>query len=311
MKRTKVLLSQTLLLLLVLSSMAPGASQMVEAKTGAPEEKNPLKIIWAAPGPPEDFCVGQKFKFFYKFEFWFGTEFPWLVPQASAVVKISALNKKGTIPFSEQKFPPIVQGTIYEGDFTYAATSEGEETVEITVTTNDGAYKNTLTKKFPIQKKCRASIHYKQNTKMSYEVVSIISTYGGNGELTMEDGQISGSGTQTVWSDIPPYALEGASCVHSPPWEGSSGITFSGQVGADGVVRATMELEALAISASSLTCTGADGSGSMPFPAYTYSSCQVLLAGFNFEADTLEVPFDCPGEAPYTLPITVIPRRDS
>jgi hypothetical protein len=284
--------------------------QPVEAETGNPEKTNPLRVIWASPGPHERFCVGETINLHYKFQLWFGTEFTWLVPESIGLVKISAKNKKGNIDFPEQEFPPITQGETYSGNFYYTATKDGEETIEVVVTS--GKFKNTVKKSFKIQKNCPLLIRFNEKTNMSYGIVSMITTYSGSGQLYVnEDGQISGSGNQTMWSDILPYSADGISCAHNSPWEGSSGITFSGQVGKDGNLRVTMELDELSLKATSLICTGGGHSESMPFPGYTYSACEVVLTGFNFEGATLEVPFNCPGQAPFTMPITIIPRRDS
>ena len=173
-----------------------------------------------------------------------------------------------------------------------------------------GPYKPTLSISFMV-KKCPASLQLNQSMEISDGPVIIINNSFGSGALKADDnGRISGSGTQAIWGDILPYAIDAGTCTHTPPWEGSSGITFTGQAGADGGTNVIMEMQPLSVNASTLTCTG-EGSGGMPFPGYTYGSCEVSLTGFNFEATTLDVPFDCPGDAPYTVPITIIPRRGS
>jgi hypothetical protein len=318
MKRTHMLLCQRLLLLLILFLVTCGVLQPVEAETGNQEENNSLRIVWASISPPEPFCVGQKIDLSYRF-LYVGP--PPLVPARKsprvAVVNISAQGNRGTVFPPQFKHANVISGKSSEtSKFTYTAKQAGDENIQVEVSM--GGYRNQINLQFKVtekdDEKCKekVSMQFYQNTTMSYQIVSIMTTYGGSGQLSInEDGQISGSGIQTLWSDIPPYSSGGGSCKHNPPWEGSSGITFSGQVGENGDTSVTMEMEALSVYTTSLTCTDGEYTASIPFPGYTYSPCQVQLAGFNFEAATLDVPFNCPGQAPFTVPITIIPRRES
>lgn len=200
----------------------------------------------------------------------------------------------------------IIPGAKYIRKFTYTAKELGKGQINIKVELSPYEVKKSIS--FEV-KECAASLQFNQNTTLSYAAVTLINNYSGGGSLRADnDGRITGSGAQSIWSDIPPYTIEGATCTHQPPWEGSSGITFTGQMGENGENNVMMAMESLSINTSTLTCTG-EGSGGMTFPGYTYSSCEVPLTGFDFEATTLDVLFDCSGEAPYTVPITIIPRE--
>ncbi len=306
MKRTHILLCQRLLLLLVLFLTA---TQPAYAQAGKPQGASPLDVGLMTPDVPKTVCAGRQINFEF-YWMWFGA--PPLIPvrDRNVVVNISAQN--GTVNPGRYTYSSVRYNSTYTGKFSYKAGKAGSsETIKIEVAL--GQHGGAL--KPPIQfeiKNCSASLQFNQEMTYSYDVVSIINNYFGSGTISAnEDGQISGSGVQAIWSDIPPYSTDAGSCTHNPPWEGSSGITFSGQAGEGGGTSVTMDMDALSINTTTLTCTGDDGSRTMTFPGYTYASCQVLLAGFNFEAATLEVPFNCPGEEPYTVPITIIPRRDS
>jgi hypothetical protein len=253
---------------------------------------------------------------------------PPLVPPAKSPTPVLVTAVVTISPKFGKAFPPkfneaqLKLGATNTYNFTYYAPKsikedEVEEEITITVSLSLGN-KTPLGEKHelpPIKfkiKKCRhASLQFDHSMTISYEVASVVNNYFGSGTLEVDDeGQISGNGVQAVWSDIPPYSSGEGSCTHSPPWEGSSGIAFNGQAGEE-EAQVNMNLEAMSVNSTTLTCKDPDYSNSMTFPAYTYSSCQALLAGFNFEAGTLEVPFACPGQDPFTLPITIIPRAES
>ncbi|WKZ36755.1 MAG: hypothetical protein QY332_02285 [Anaerolineales bacterium] len=303
---------QALFLLLILSLAFLADSRPVAARTDPPKGPSPLFVGLMTPDIPSEICMGQKLTIEFYFVYLRGSKAPPLVPRMNeAEARLSS--KVGTVSPKLFRYTNAkVGGSVNIEKFSYATgKKEGNETINITVS----MFGEKVDLKPPITfkvKKCSASMKFHQRTSFSYMMASVITTYSGSGTLKMdENGGISGSGTQAIWSDIPPYSLDGGSCVHSPPWEGSSGITFSGQMDDDGAAVVSMELAALSVNSTTLTCTGEDHSASMSFPGYTYGACQIVLDDFSFESGTLDVPFNCPGEEPYTVPITIIPRRGS
>ena len=309
MKKARKASYQILVLLLVLFLTAYGHPQLVTAGTDNQEKYNPLFVNVL----PEDFrkilCPGDravlKYIVYYYVDY---SKAPPLIPRGGIPAKVTLSTTSGTVRPSERTHNVRI-GKTFTGDFSYTAGTEtGSAT--ITITASMAGYETPFPLTFEI-KPCEASLQFSQQMTYSYGMVSIITTYSGSGSLKVDkDGRVSGSGSQSIWSDIPPYSEDGGSCTHSPPWEGSSGITFSGQIDDNGDSQVNMNLEAVSVNTTTLTCTGEDSSGSMVFPGYTYEACQVLLDDINFEAGTRDVQFDCPGEEPYTVPITLIPRSE-
>lgn len=306
MKRPRMTARPSVLLLLALLLVIP---QPVNARMDNPKP-SPISVGLMTPDIPGTVCTGGKLKLEFYFTYLYNPE-PSPVPVPAPLVRNATVDISGKVGKVSPKrfvYPWVKFNSANTGTFTYkAGKKEGQETINIKVTTM--GEEATLSISFAV-KKCSASLQFNQSTTLSYGPVSVVNNYFGSGSLSTDDnGQVSGGGVQAIWGDIPPYSIDGGTCTHTPPWEGSSSITFTGQVGdEENDSNMMMEMEPLHINASTLTCSG-EGSGSMPFPAYTYSSCEVPLIGFNFAPITLAVPIDCPGEAPYNLPITIIPRR--
>jgi len=302
MEKSRLLSCIRCLLLLVLFL---AALQPVKAERGV-SSGPPHVLVKLRDAIPEHVCVGQKLTIGYLFKYELPPRTaPPLIPPG---VTVKASSQKGTATLSPASFPGARMNTWYDGSVIYTPKQAGTEALEITVT----MFGRTNSRLFGFKvQECQFSIQWNEKQAFSEEMVSLITYYSGSGSLSVsDDGRISGRGVQTVWGDIPPYSSEGGSCRLTSPWEGSSAITFSGQAG-DGEADVTMELAALSVSAATLTCRDEEYSASMTFPAYTYASCQIQLTGFDFEGTTLDIPFDCPGQDPFTVPITIIPRSES
>jgi len=220
------------------------------------------------------------------------------------IVNLSA--KLGTVLPPKPPHPVWQWNKTQTGTFSYTAVKEGQET--ITIKASMGEYSNSIDLNLVVIK-CKASVNFNQKKSITQEMVVIETTYSGTGKIEADDNmQLSGDGTQNVSSQILPYSDSGGSCFQNSPWEGSSGLSFSGEISDDGNILATMFLEPLSVSSSALTCSDEDYSASMQFPGYTFDACQVQLDGFQFESLSLDVSFNCPGEEPYTLTITIFPR---
>lgn len=311
MKRPHTAACQTVLLLMVLLLVTP---QPVKA-----EKDDPTYPVWAytISNIKDTVCIGRKEDVRLIYGYKYHPPPPGVLPRPVPLLydidghisatrgTVTGVSKEDDNDFRDNG---IIPGAQYIRKFTYTATQEGKEEIRIKVELTP--YEFIAKISFNVIT-CKASLQFNQSTNLSDGPVSVINNYFGNGSLRAdENGQVSGSGSQAIWGDIPPYSVEGVTCTHTPPWEGSSGITFTGQAGEDGDIDVVMEMESLSVNTSTLTCTG-EGSGGTTFPGYTFSSCQVPLVGFNFEAATLNIPFDCPGEAPYIVPITIIPRSES
>jgi hypothetical protein len=301
MKRTHRLACQRLLLLLLLFlTMA----QPVKAERSIQNAPSPVIVTLKTQDFPHDLCPGQKINLKFGYQ-WKGA--PPLIP-INVSVKITAKGGSTTLTGKTKGIVPA--NTEYTFSVSYKAGKElgpGSLSAAVSMAGRTGGLQNPITFKI---KQCEDSIQYNITKPIPYGFIIISNDYYGSGSLGADDnGQVTGSGTVAIASEILPFSEEGASCQYTISSEGSSGISFSGQMGDAGESQVTMDLEALSVSAGELTCTKEDYTGSMTFPAYNYSSCQVMLAGIGFEAETLDVPFDCPGEEPVTIPITVIPRR--
>ncbi len=302
MKRTHRLACPRLLLLLLLFLTT---AQPVKAERSNQNVPSPVVVELKTLNFPQKICTGATINLKFGF-LWKGA--PPLVPSITPSYDIKP--QGGSYTWVNKPNGKVQTNKEYTFSVKYTAKEPGDGSISVAVTMA-GRKSVPLKISFKIND-CDVGIQYNMTTTLSSGMIAMTNDYFGSGSLSADDnGQITGSGTQAIWSDILPYSAEGASCQHTPPWESNSGLTFSGQMGDDGETQVTMDLEALSVNASELTCTGEDSSGSMPFPGYTYSSCQITLAGFDFEANTLDVPFNCPGEEPYNVPITVIPRRKS
>jgi hypothetical protein len=253
-------------------------------------------------------CIGQKIELTFFLMDGFTPGPPRLIPgsiSGKAVVNIKA--KKGKISPSRFIFPTIIKGLSYNGTFSYTMKSKGSDT--ITITAEYLGFRRV--EEYSINGKgCDVSITFNKTTLFSQGQVVIDNTYSGAGTLKItDDGKITGTGSQKIWGAINPYSEGSGSCVQNPPWEGSSGITFSGENVEDDLIRALMELDSLSVNSSTLTCQDEEYSNSMTFPAFTYSNCQVQLEGFDFEGGSLDLNMDCPGEDPYNLSITTTTRE--
>ncbi len=308
MEKSRLLSCTRYLLLLVLFL---AALQPVKAERGAPTgPRHPGRVRLKIPNGdvPERVCVGQELTIEYLFKYELPPRTaPPLVPPG-ATVTASAQKGTATPASASFSFKGAWMNTWHKGRVVYQAERAGNEALEINVTMLGRTGGQIIPFKV---RECQTSIQWNEERTFSAEMVSLITYYSGSGSLSVDDdGQISGRGVQMIQGNIPPYSSEEGSCQLTSPWEGSSAITFSGQAG-DGEADVTMELAALQVSAATLTCWDEEYRASMTFPAYTYASCQIQLTGFDFEGTTLDVLFDCPGEDPITIPITIIPRSGS
>ena len=139
---------------------------------------------------------------------------------------------------------------------------------------------------------------------------TIENVYFGFGMVTIsEDGELAGTGTQALWGETL-LNMEGATCKHVPPWNGSSDITFSGRVEDNGTITMVMDMNSMDVPASQVICQGSDGSGGFPFPPFTYQACKVSFPDFNFKTNQLDVMFSCPGQSAETIPMKIIYWRE-
>jgi hypothetical protein len=301
MKRTCTLACQRLPLLLLLLLTI---TQPVKAERSNQAASRYVIVTLKTLDFPHNLCQDQKINLKFGYQ-WKGP--PPLIP-INVSFKITA--QGGSYTSSGQPKVNVQANTEYAFSVSYKAGKKlgpGSLSVAVLMAGRKGGLQTPIT--FEIMK-CEDTIQYNVTKPIPYGFIIISNDYYGSGSLGADDnGQVTGSGTVAIASEILPFSEEGASCQYTISSEGSSGISFSGQMGDAGESQVTMDLEALSVSAGELTCTKEDYTGSMTFPAYNYGSCQVMLAGIGFEAETLDVPFDCPGEEPVTIPITVIPRR--
>ena len=255
----------------------------------------------------KEMCVGQKIELTFFLQNGLTTGGAYLVPgkySSTAVVDVKA--GKGKVSPSQFKFPHLTRGLSYDGTFTYTMKAEGSDTITITATL---AGKKRVEEYTVSGKGCEVSITFNKTTLFSQGQVVVDNTFSGAGSLKInDDGKITGTGSQKIWGAINPYSEDGGSCLQNSPWEGSSGISFSGESTED-VIRAFMILNALKMNSSTLTCHDEDYSNSTTFPSFAYSDCQVQLEDFNFEGGVLNLNMDCPGEEPYNLSVTATSRE--
>jgi hypothetical protein len=284
-----------------------GDERIASAETGNSKSPSPIVVGLMTPDIPATLCAGEKISLEYYFAYVYAGKAAPLIPQPlRGNVLINATNGKVT----PEKFvyPRVMLNKTYTGNFTYTADKKaGTGTIAINVSAGYTAPPFTVTFKIV---ECEASILFGKQSTFSYDVTTMITTYTGSGLVTVtENGEITGTGSQTIWGTILPYSSEEGSCTQNSPWEGSAGISFSGQMGEDGNAQVTMTLETLNVNAATLTCTSEDYSGSMTFPEYTFGQCEVQIDNFSFKGGTQNVTFNCAGEEPFTLAVTIVPRR--
>ena len=224
---------QALFLLLILSLASPADSRPVAA---APAPYNPLFVNVLPEEFEKTLCPGArivlKYIVYYYVDF---SKAPGLIPRNVGFLATVVLSATGGTVLPPQRNHVSRIGKVFMGDFSFTA---GKETGQATITIKASmlGYETSFPLTFEI-KPCEASLQFNQTMTNSYMVASVITTYSGSGTLKMEEnGGINGSGTQAIWRDIPPYSEVGGSCIHSPPWEGSSGITFIGLIAAGGLL---------------------------------------------------------------------------
>jgi hypothetical protein len=308
MKRNFLIACQRILLILTLILMIFGNTKTAHAQFN-PKDSYYLWVGLMTPSVATPVCLGSTVKLEFYFTLvlrGYTIQAPPLSPPMQAEVNISAINKLGTVSPAKFVYAQIYVNHTHTDNFVYKAKKKGKEEVMIEV--SSGKYKESIKLVFDI-KPCQASIQFNQKQTIGYDIYQFTTTYSGSGTLKVnDDGDVSGNGTHRIAQEIPSWSAEGGTCTQTPA-EGSSGLSFSGQFSED-ENEVYMEAESLAVSSSVITCTDDEGnSGSMTFPSYTYSDCKIQLADFSFDAGTVDVPFDCPGEDPYSVPVTIIPRR--
>jgi hypothetical protein len=303
MKRTITRAHVSIILLMIMMLMIPGDIQVVNAQT------NPVSI-WIGlmtPDAPGTICIGKRIVLeYYVVVINNMGSAPNLVPMETIKVDFSA--QLGKVAPSSRQHAVWTWNQTLTSNFSYTAQKAGKES--ITIKASMGNFTGSIQLNLTVRK-CKASVNFNHQKTITQEMVVIEDTYSGIGTIQVDDNdQVSGNGTQTIWSSILPFSADGGSCVQDSPWEGSSDFSFSGEISEDGNILASMFLEPLELASTTLTCSGEDFSYSMPFPGYTLSECQVQLDGFDFDAGSIDIHFDCPGEEPYIITLTIIPRSE-
>jgi hypothetical protein len=274
----------------------------------SPLASNTSIIVYSLRNIPKRLCVGDRIVVDYAFSLSIiPGKAPSLISNSSISVTFEGNNGDILPPTRTHPFKGF--NTVHKGNFSFTATEAGRGRVGVLATIGDASDYSDET--FTIEE-CPKSIHSFKQNNIGQGPVVIMNTYGITGEISADkEGKVTGSGGQSVWADILPYSEGDASCTHSPPWEGSAGISYTGTTDEDGSVSLTLSLDALAVNSTTLTCTDPDSSGSTNFPGYTYPACEVTVPDVPMGGGSLDAQFNCPGSEPYDVHLTVTPRRET